>query len=286
MTDLQNALFGAIVGDAVGVPYEFTKRDTFTCTEMTEGGVWQQPLGSWSDDSSLILATIDSCITSKTICQKDLLYHFCLWFYQNWYTPFDVCFDSGETCTRAIEKFYNGTPANECGGTDKMDNGNGALMRIIPLAFTNASDDKIKEVAGVTHNHDISHQCCVTYIKIARELLIDKNFDKSEKFKEYINNNPYIRDITILNREDINSGGYVVDTLEASLWCLINSNSYKDCVLKAINLGRDTDTTACVAGALAGIKFGDIPDEWINNLPQLNYLNTLINQFDEIRNFL
>ena len=276
--DIKFAILGAITGDVLGVPYEFKKRNSFNCVDLIEGGVWQQPLGSWSDDSSMILALIDSIIEKKQIDYNDIMYRFGLWFYQNWYTPFGTCFDSGETCTRAIEKFYNKTSYDKCGGTDIMSNGNGALMRIIPMAFLNVSDDVIKQVAGLTHNHEISHSCCLTYVNIAKGLIKDKNFDKTDKFKHLILQNINIRDITKLTRDEIKSSGYVVDTLEAALWCLYNTNNFEECVLTAVNLGKDTDTVGCVVGGLAGIKYQSIPQKWLDKIP-LSYPNKLIEQF-------
>lgn len=277
---ITNSILGAIIGDILGVPYEGNKRGTFNCTDMVEGGTWGQPLGSWSDDSSMMLATIDSIIECKQINVENIMRKFVDWYNYDRYTTFNYCFDIGGTCLNAILK-YMGTPnikAIDCGGTNEYSNGNGALMRILPLAFTNADENLIKQVCAITHNHTISHSCCLTYIKIARGLLQDNNFDRTQESKNIISENPYIRNVFELKEQNIKSGGYVVDTLEATLWCLINSNSYEECVLKAVNLGSDTDTTACVAGGLAGLKFQYIPNKWYN-CETLTYPKTLIENF-------
>ena len=139
-------------------------------------------------------------------------------------------------------------------------------MRIIPLAFIEEiTDETIREVSAITHAHEISKDICVKYVRIAMDLLNGIELRESIKnriSKEFL--------ISLLNSDGSNivSSGYVVDSFKASLWCLLNTNSYKNCVLKAVNLGSDTDTTAAIAGGLAGIIYGydSIPKDWINKL--------------------
>ena len=124
-------------------------------------------------------------------------------------------------------------------------------MRILPLAFTKATDDEIRKVSAITHAHEISEKACIEYVDIARKLIAGEKINFKNK------------------KEDrIKSSGFVLHTLEASLWCIFNSNSYKEAVLKAVNLGDDTDTTAAVTGGLAGIIYGydSIPKDWIGKL--------------------
>ena len=140
---------------------------------------------------------------------------------------------------------------------DFYANGNGSLMRILPLAFTDASDEEIESVSSITHAHEISRKACLDYVHLARKLIAGEKLE--ELGLDHIKNKP---------EDEIQSTGFVLHTLEASLWCLLNTNSYKEAVLKAINLGDDTDTTGAVTGGLAGIIYGfdNFPKEWVDEL--------------------
>ena len=149
------------------------------------------------------------------------------------------------------------------GQGDYWSNGNGSLMRILPLAFTDADDALIEEVSALTHAHKISRKACVIYIRIARALINDDQYGLTypEPFHR-------LENIASLEREEIKSSGFVVDSLEAAVWCLLTTDSYSECVLKAVNLGDDTDSIAAIAGGLAGIKYGfdTIPTDWLDAL--------------------
>lgn len=252
---LRSAVYGLAVGDALGVPYEFKERDSFKCEGMTGYGTWNQPAGTWSDDTSLVLATCDSIKTLKRINPYDIMGNFALWLYRGEYTPHGKVFDVGNTTKAAINRFYvRGFDPLECGLTDEMSNGNGSLMRILPLAFVPGLTIKdIEDVSKLTHAHKTSVNQCINYVYICQELIKNEDF-------------PII--FEGLERKYVKSTGYVVDTFEAALWCFANTSNYKDCVLTAVNLGGDTDTIAAIAGGLAGIKYGfeAIPAEWIEQL--------------------
>lgn len=251
--ELRSAVFGFAVGDALGVPYEFRKRDTFKCKGMVGGGTWRQPAGTWSDDTSLLLATCDSIRKKKTIDPYDMMRKFALWYSGGKYTAHGKVFDVGNTTREAIERFQADFPLIQCGLTDENSNGNGSLMRILPLAFVpGVRSEDVKVVSSLTHAHETSIKACEIFVWICRELAKDRDFQIKTSAK----------------REDIKSTGYVMDTLEAALWCFANTSNYKQCVLMAVNLGGDTDTIAAIAGALAGLKYGfdAIPKEWIKKL--------------------
>ncbi len=259
---LKDAIYGAAVGDALGVPYEFLDGGTFTCGGMATGGVHSQPAGTWSDDTSMMLATCDS-IRAKhgKIDTRDMLERFRDWAYKGNYTPHGFCFDIGNTTSRALDTGK--------GGKDEWDNGNGSLMRILPLAFTNATDDEIAAVSAITHAHSVSCEACIMYVHIARALR--EGMPAAQAVASCVGTQPpfeRLAHIAEVPEDEIKSGGYVVETLEASLWCLLNTENYADCVVRAVNFGHDSDTTACVAGGLAGIVYGydAIPSEWIDIL--------------------
>lgn len=269
---LRDAIYGAAVGDALGVPYEFGWRGNFECVDMVGYGTHNQPAGTWSDDTSMLLATCDSLRAKRgRVDVKDMRQRFENWCFKGAYTPHGVVFDVGNATQTAL---YEGV-----GCKSEQNNGNGSLMRIIPLAFTNATDDEITEVSAITHAHRVSTEACVMYVHIVRDVLAGVSL--KEAVARNVNGaHPFERLAVIgeLPEEEIESSGYVVHTLEAALWCLLNTNSYEECVLKAVNLGHDTDTTACVAGALAGIIYGynAIPARWIDGLCAKEIIDTYI----------
>lgn len=245
-TTLSDCIYGLAVGDALGVPYEFRPRGTFECTDMIGYGTHEQPAGTWSDDTSMTLATCDSIRELGHIDTADMRDKFVCWIAHGEYT-IDGVFDYGGTTARAL---HTGK-----GGSGERDNGNGSLMRIAPLAFTDATDEKVSEVSAITHAHRTSTDACVIFVELMRTVMNDALPSWALHLKG-------------VPEQEIRSGGFVRDTLKAATWCFVNTNSYEACVLAAVNLGDDTDTTAAVAGALAGTTYGlkAIPQEWIDTL--------------------
>lgn len=246
---LRDCVYGLAVGDALGVPYEFRGRDTFECTGMVGHGTHDQPAGTWSDDTSMTLATCDSIREKGRIDVDDIRERFVAWYTHDAYTC-DRLFDIGGATSRAL------STGRGCAG--ERDNGNGSLMRIVPLAFV-ANDNEVRAVSAITHAHPTSTEACVRMVHVARGLISGENAWQEAVSEGIDPEKP---------RDAIASGGYVLHTFEAALWCLANTRSYRDCVLTAVNLGSDTDTTGAVAGALAGIVYGidGIPQEWLDEL--------------------
>lgn len=257
---LKAAIYGLAIGDALGVPVEFKGRNTFNINGMVGYGTHNQEPGTWSDDTSMTIATCDSIRLCDGINIQDMYDKFRNWITKGEYTVDGKVFDYGMTTINAIRQGY--------GEDDEMSNGNGSLMRILPLAFTDASNEEIETVSAITHAHQISKIGCVYYVKIARKLL--KGYELTEILESLETEAPYDRlpYIHTLQEEDIASTGYVLHTLEAALWALATTNNFKDAVLKAVNLGSDTDTVGAVTGGLAGIIYGleGIPKEWIISL--------------------
>ena len=274
MSKIYDGIMGLVVGDALGVPFEFKKRDTFKATGMTGWGTYYLPAGTWSDDSSLTLATVESLGRLGRIDLDDIMRNFFLWQIHGAFTPYGEVFDVGNTTRIAIRKFASGVPAHQCGGDDIMDNGNGSLMRILPLAFIEHSLLDIFDVSSLTHAHRISMQACLRYVDIATFLLKGlKKEDAMTPLHKYPAEFDRIETIATLSRDEIKSSGFVIDTLEAALWCFLTTSNYRDCILEAVNLGEDTDTIAAVAGGLAGIYYGiggenGIPQEWLDSIPK------------------
>lgn len=293
------AIAGLSVGDALGVPVEFSSRHMLAqnpVTDMLAYGTHQQPAGTWSDDTTLTLCLLDSL--AGGLNYADLMEKFRLWLYEGHYTPYGEVFDVGIATSKAISRYAGGTSPVECGGKAVTDNGNGSLMRILPLAFDlrirygrdymdhESAYGIIHDISDLTHQHTRSHIACGIYLAVAGELINGvplKNAIRSgisraaSLYRSWGGGYPdeleHYKRLTTGELEKlpdglIQSSGYVVDTLEAALWCLLNTDSYEACVLAAVNLGEDTDTVAAVSGGLAGIYYGPeaIPAEWMSQL--------------------
>ncbi len=285
-----SGLMGLCIGDALGVPVEFSSREERRqdpVTGMHSHNLWREPPGTWSDDSSLTFCLAD-CLCSGFSLQQ-IADSFCRWYYNNEWTARDRVFDIGITTQMAIERLRSGVPPLQAGDTVERSNGNGSLMRILPLAYYHKQLDfpdlldRVHQVSCITHAHPRSQMACGIYISIAICLLQGANLNTAylqgiENLQAY-QQPPYISELSHFKRvfsgaigslsvDEIQSEGYVIDTLEASLWCLLNTSSYSEAVLKAVNLGEDTDTTAAVTGGLAGIyyDFTSIPTEWIETI--------------------
>lgn len=284
----QALLLGLAVADALGVPVEFKKRGTFHVDGMTGYGTYNQPPGTWSDDTSLTLALADN-LGPTHIYYEDLARSFIDWRKEGIFTPYGKAFDIGNATNRAIDRLENGIAPEKAGGKEEQDNGNGSLMRIAPLVFfmfnRQAKDryEITRKVSSITHAHPISITACFIFIELLNlirkgrskraayaELKADFAYHKKfldqkalAKFDRILND-----DITRLEEKDIKSSGYVVDTLEAAIWTFLTTKNYREAVLKAVNLGEDTDTVGAVTGALAGLHYGlqDIPEEWLAKL--------------------
>lgn len=249
-TGLRDAVLGLAVGDALGVPYEFRPRGSFCCDGMVGFGTHQQPAGTWSDDTSMTLATCDSIRALGSVDAADVRRRFERWLNEGAYTPDGDVFDCGGTTSAAIELGH--------GLAGDRDNGNGSLMRIAPLAFCGATDDQVRAVSAITHAHPTSTEACVDFVHLLRAAQANPAATWS-RLKAELGDVP---------AREVRSGGYVVDTLRAARWCAGTTSSYESCVLSAVNLGSDTDTTAAVAGALAGTLYGRqaIPPKWLGTL--------------------
>ena len=261
---LYDAIIGFAIGDALGVPYEFKERGSFTCSDMTGYGTHHQPLGTWSDDTSMTLATLSSLKENAgRIIPEDMRTKFNYWLLYGDFTATGEVFDVGISTTKALR---SGKP---CIG--EHDNGNGSLMRILPLAFVECNDDDIRNVSAITHGHWISMEACVILVHITKRLLDGETVENILPTLQY--EKPFERLSTIdkLDISRIKSSGYVVDTLEAALWAVSHKGDWSKCfkndVLAAVNLGEDTDTVAAVAGGLAGIIYGlEADQEWVDAL--------------------
>lgn len=274
---------------------------------MVGHGQFDVPAGTWSDDSSLSLCLAESLCNGYDL--NDIANNFIKWMFEGYWTPFNKAFDIGNTTYFAIMNLRNGVSPHLAGRDRERDNGNGSLMRILPLVpyiLKMKEEEKfriIKEVSSLTHRHPRSILACIAlcefairYInfqsienayqamqQIILQLLKREIFIEEEvPFKRLVDLS--YKEFKIIELKDIRSSGYVIDTLEASLWCIFNTTNYKDAVLKAVNLGHDTDTVGAITGGLAGIIYGydTIPSEWIDILARKDDIIKLGEKIDLI----
>lgn len=308
---VKSAILGLVAGDALGVPVEFQSREELEqdpVTGMRAYGTHHQPAGTWSDDSSMALCLLESL--THSVSYDDMMARFLRWAEEGYMTAHGDVFDMGIATRQALTKYAKGTPPLECGGTGTYDNGNGSLMRILPLAlylhrtmglrFPGKLEacQLIHNASALTHAHPISLITCDIYCSIANELLCGRNNPADiqhgitvakEMCASLTDTTPYLDtfkrvDVDVLRslpKSEIRGSGYVVHTLEAALWCLLHTDSYRACVLEAVNLGEDTDTVGAVAGGLAGIQYGtaDIPEEWLAVLAKRSEIEVFCQAF-------
>ena len=304
---IQSSLYAGIVGDALGVPDEISVtagQNLCEVKNMLGYGRFDQPEGTWSDDTSMMLCTMESLIRGYNI--DDLGKTLCRWLYEGYCTPCGFAFDVGLTTFMALDSIYtDGKSARESGCNTADDNGNGALMRMLPAAlyfhklpleqFLNT----IHEISGITHSHARSKIGCGIYALLIRELLhnntnkltayqqaIARAQDYYNAFEEFqIELHHYSRllsgTLATLTHAEIEASGYIVRTLESGIWCFLNFNDTFDILRHAVELGRDTDTSAMIPGSFAGIVYGlkNIPAHWLDSLAQKENIDTRITAF-------
>ena len=298
--DVKSGIFGLAVADALGVPVEFMDRAKLKenpVTDMRGNGTHHQPKGTWSDDTSMTLCLAAS-LANGDINYEDIMKRFCCWWIGGEYTPRGYAFDIGGATGRALSRFREGTPPLLCGGNSERDNGNGALMRMLPVAYIvrgmsmARGMDIVHNLTMMTHAHSRALIASGIYVRICVALLAGKGPANAvaqalAECRKFYHKEPYAIELAHYSRllngighlpeEEIRSTGYVVDTLEAAVWCLLNTSSYRECALCAVNLGDDTDTVGAVAGGLAGIYYGvgSIPPEWMQSLARADIIETV-----------
>ena len=277
-------MIGLLVGDALGVPYEFHERHEIPSLAQIEftpppgfrrshSGVAP---GTWSDDGAHAIMLLASLLHCGKVDLDDLGSRMSAWYNSGYKAVAGNVFDVGIQTAQAITRFARGVPPDECGSRDEHANGNGSLMRVLPLALWHKGSNE-ELVAGahqqslITHGHPRSQVCCALYCLWARYTLEDS----PDPWRDAVSSLRaiYVEDAT--EREELEwsirpddppdgtGSGYVVDCLRSARWAL-QAGDYEQVVKAAISLGKDTDTTACVAGGIAGLRDGvnAIPRRW------------------------
>ena len=306
-----NGIMGVVIGDALGCPVQFESRREVArhpVTGMRGYGTFHLPEGSWTDDSSLTLALRESIRRKNAVDLTDIMGNFMSWLYDGEFTPYGESFDIGRGTMRAIDRYYKIRDAKKCGGDEDWNNGNGSLMRILPVCIY-ASEMKtagkfsdrdavqtVHDVGSLTHAHIRANIACGLYFFMAHQILtgngplrdrlqagVSEGYAFYESFladKENLHYYDRLKDLDAFANTPVNeikSTGYVVDSLEAAVWCLITTDRFEDALLKAVNLGDDTDTVGAIAGGLAGLFYGydAIPADWLSAIKRREWIEEL-----------
>lgn len=301
---IKSSFLGLAIGDALGVPVEFEFREYLNenpVIDMLEYGTHNQPIGSFSDDSSLTFCTAESLINDYNIA--DIMSKFLDWRDNNYWTSHNRVFDVGVTTDISLDNFRKNKDPYNSGESFEKSNGNGSLMRMLPVAFYVLKFDLekrfqiIKEISSITHKHIRSVIGCFYYTEYIRLLIEGNNkFDAynilKKSFKHSIKElgvpvneimcyeNLLDKYISDFDRDEIYSSGYIVYTLEAVIWTILTTNSFSEAILKAVNLGEDTDSIGAITGSIAGILYpNEIPQEWIDKLARNKDIIDLAERF-------
>lgn len=299
-TQIRRIIMAGIVGDAFGVPVEFKKRDSYNIEHMQAYGTWNQPLGSWSDDTAMSLALVANLTADGNY--TSLLEKFQDFMMTGAYMPQHETFDIGQTCVHAIRNWaINHVTPTECGDASEFANGNGALMRLAPLAIVLADEPNQArrlqltcDYTVLTHRHPRAILGSYLYLELLHALLYGQSLSAavaslapnlkpvltSDVLAEWPNYAPFLLpSFAQTSRDEIKSTGYVVDTFGAALWSVTQAQSLKEAILLAANLGGDTDTIATITATLAAIRFPDDSVPWENELMKPAYLASIIDPF-------
>lgn len=315
---MKEIIFGMAVGDALGVPYEFITKGEMSlmpCKDMVGYGTHNQPVGTWSDDTSMALCIIESLCNGLNY--TNIADKFKFWLFKNLWTPHGYVFDAGSSTGNAINRWRSGKYLpTECGGLSFSSNGNGSVMRTLVLVpFIENMDvykryDVVSNVSSITHAHWISTFSCFLVCEYA--IAIRKGYSKLNAFTVAVESLNLINNLEISkggfsdltedefkkhfqtkidlikdeNSTDVNfhGFGFALDTAITSIWCIMTTENFKEATLKAVNYGYDTDTTGCVTGGLAGIVYGydGIPEEWLVDIARKDDINELVENYDSV----
>ena len=313
-----DGIMGVLIGDALGNPVQFMSRSSVLkrglVKGMEEGGVFHMPAGSWTDDGSMTLATLDSLTKKRKLDYDDIMERFIRWDSEGKYTPFGKAYDQGLTCLDAIDRYSQTHKWSSCGKTGEHANGNGGLMRIMPVCLYAAMKEEdgtmtekeavqaVHNATLLTHNHLRACTASGIYYFMCREILKHRGcFNGADAAGESDDTDVSVCSLReVLQRgmdgelvsysriknmescsklpaDKIRSSGYVVHTLEASVWTLVTTGSLEEALLQGVNLGDDADTVGAVAGGLAGLYYGygSVPAAWKDAMQKRAWLEEM-----------
>jgi len=294
MQRLSGAVWGHLVGDALGVPYEFTDPHDAADVTFRGHGTWNKPPGTWSDDGSLMLAVLESEL-ERGFDPVDQAQRFLRWDGEGAYTPDgEGRFDIGGTTARALDRLRHGVAPTDAGPAEEQANGNGSLMRILPIALVER-DLPDAELAAhahlssrITHGHPLAQVSCALYVLACRALLREMPRDGAITSAAATLRAVYAESPDLAEHRSVLAAveayteragrTFVVDSLWSAWDAFASADSYRDAVVRAVCYGNDTDTTASICGGLAGIYWGldAIPGEWRSAMRGSSIVNPLV----------
>ncbi len=275
----RGSLLGLACGDAVGTTVEFVPRGSFRpVTDMVGGGPFELRPGQWTDDTSMALCLAESLLKCDGFNPADQMLRYLRWFREGYLSSNGECFDIGNTVHRSLIEFERtGEPFS--GPTDPRSAGNGSIMRLAPVVLLAFPDREAASIyaaqsSRTTHGAPEAVEACGILAGILSALLAGERKEAAVSSVVPTDSmSASLRDITsgIYRQkveDEIRGSGYVVESLEAALWCFYQSDDFEEAVLRAANLGDDADTTAAVCGQLAGALWGEsgIPGPWLERL--------------------
>lgn len=299
----QGALLGLAVGDAMGVPLEFTDPGTFEpVNDMVGGGTFNLKPGMWTDDTSMALCLAESLSVTGKFDPADQLSRYLQWYNEGYLSVNGRCFDIGNTTSQALMTFQEtGDPYP--GPDHERSAGNGSLMRLAPIPLFFMSEPlKALEISArssrTTHNHPLAVDACRYMGGLIHGALIGKSKKEilSPQYSPvpgYWEENPLLGEIeevacgSFKKKEppEIRGRGFVVKSLEAALWAFYKSETFEEGCLLAVNLGEDADTTGAIYGQLAGAYYGKngIPSKWIKSLIKIDLIESITDRLYQTR---
>lgn len=284
----RGSLLGLACGDAVGTTVEFKRRGSFEpVTDMVGGGPFHLAPGDWTDDTSMALCLATSLLDCGGFDPKDQMDRYTRWMREGYLSSNGQCFDVGLTVTQALREYWRtGNPFS--GTSDPKSAGNGCLMRLAPVPmFYFADRDAAIAMSGESARTTHGAPECIEASRLfgamlhaalsgnsKNDILMNHGMSgfESEKIEAIANGSYFSKSL-----EGIRGSGYVVESLEAALWCFQQTDNFRDAVLVATNLGQDADTTAAICGQLAGGYYGEteIPEEWLTRLAMAHEIGVL-----------
>ena len=297
---LAGAVWGHLVGDAIGLPYEGQAADQIGEVVFGASGSHNQPPGTWSDDGALMLATLEALLQPGKVNPDAMGQRYLAWYRDGAYTPDgDGQFDIGNTTRAAMENLARGIPATDAGPSGEQDCGNGSLMRVLPIALASRMSDegalaaRAHQVSKITHGHPRAQVTCALYTLLTQRLtnwsrpsnaiFADKNTLKLI----YMTSQAYAPQLTAFNEllawKERSGRGYVLDSFWSAWDAVAGASNFEDAIRRAIAFGNDTDTTAALAGGLAGAHFGweSIPRTWLRGMRGKEIVTPLVDRLIE-----
>lgn len=285
----QGCFIGLAVGDAIGTTLEFKPPGSFEpIDDMVGGGPFYLQPGQWTDDTSMAICLAESLIECEGFDAADQMHRYYRWWKEGIHSSTGRCFDIGATVANALHAFESSSNPYS-GDVHPMSAGNGSLMRLAPVALYYSEHPRLFEfVADSSRTTHAAPECldaCAFFAALIARCLRGADKKRLISSAAYQPQSKKVKQIATAaflhkSRTSVRGTGYVIDSLEAALWCFYHSENYNDAVLMAANLGDDADTTAAICGQIAGAYYGiqGIRESWRAKLFQQDGLLLMAQQ--------